>query len=142
MTDISIAMNNLEGHTICLCKDGLTICDTSKGISPMIKFIEKGLDLRGYSVADIIVGKAVAMLFVKVGIKEVYGKVMSVSGKDYLEKHGITCSYSVLTDRIINRAGTDICPMERTVENIDGFEEGYLALKTKLDEMKNSKQEK
>ena len=42
-------------------------------------------------------------------------------------------TYNVLTDKIINRAKTGICPMEATVLNIEDFEKGYLALREKTE---------
>ena len=60
-----MAKENLSGHTICLCKDKNIFFIDKRGIAPMMGFIADGVDLKGYSVADIIVGKAVAMLFVK-----------------------------------------------------------------------------
>jgi len=137
MTDIEIAIKNLEGHSICLCKNGEYFTDNSKGISPMMKFIAEKKDLSGYSAADIIVGKAAAILFVKVGIVSVYGEVMSEAAKLFLEEHGISYSYETLTKKIINRSGTDICPMEKTVTNISDTEKGYIALKEKLAELKS-----
>ena len=134
MTDIEIAKSNLEGHSICLCRKGEIITDDGRGISPLMRFIAEGRDLSGYSAADLIVGKAAAMLFVKVGIVCVYGKTMSESGKTFLEKRGIPCTYDVLTYKIINRQGTDICPMEKTVTEIDDAEEGYDALRLRLEE--------
>ncbi len=137
MTDIEIAIKNLEGHSICLCKNGEYFTDDSKGISPMMKFIAEKKDLSGYSAADIIVGKAAAILFVKAGIVSVYGEVMSEAAKLFLEEHGISYSYETLTKKIINRSGTDICPMEKTVTNISDTEKGYIALKEKLAELKS-----
>lgn len=137
MTDIEIAIKNLEGHSICLCKNGEYFTDNSKGISPMMKFIAEKKDLSGYSAADIIVGKAAAILFVKAGIVSVYGEVMSEAAKLFLEEHGISYSYETLTKKIINRSGTDICPMEKTVTNISDTEKGYIALKEKLAELKS-----
>ena len=67
MTDIEIAKKHLDGHSICLCRDNDIITDGSRGIAPMMKFIASGKNLQGYSAADIIVGKAAAMLFVKAG---------------------------------------------------------------------------
>ena len=136
MTDIEIAINNLNGHSICLCRSGRIFTDDGRGISPMIRFIDENKDLCGYSVADVIVGKAAAILFVKAGISAVHGKVMSESGKAYLESHSIPCTYDILTKRIINRHGTDICPMEKTVAEIDDAETGYIALKSRLNEIK------
>lgn len=135
MTDVQLAKENLLGHTICLCKDGNCIFSNSRGIAPMMGFIADGVDLAGYSVADVVVGKAVAMLFVKCGIVNVYAKTLSTSGKEMLERHGIACEYEMLTDKIINRAGTDICPMEKTVMRTDDVEEAYRLLKNKLQSM-------
>ncbi len=132
MTDLEIAIENLEGHSICLCKDGKFFTDDKKGIAPMMEFISAGRDLAGFSAADVIVGRAAAMLFVKTGITAVYGKVMSCGAKEYLESHSIPCSFGELTERIINRQGTDTCPMEKTVADIDDPDEGYVALERKL----------
>ena len=136
MSDLELAKSNLSGHTICLCRGGKLIYSDKRGISPMMGFIAEGADLSGYSVADLIVGKAVAMLFVKCGIKRVFAKTLSQSGKRMLELHSIYCEYETLTEKIINRDGTDICPMEKTVRDTDDIEEGYLLLKNKIQSMK------
>ena len=139
MTDLQIAKNNLAGHSLCLVKDGNILFSDKKGIAPMMDFIADNTPLRGYSAADLIVGKAAAMLFAKCQIKEVFAKTLSEEGKKMLEKHNIAFEYETLTSRIINRAGTDICPMEKTVAGIDSIEDGYLALKEKLQEMRKNK---
>ena len=132
MTDIEIAKNNLEGHTICLCKNGNCLFSESRGISPMMNFIADGVNLSGYSVADIVVGKAAALLFIKCGIKEVYAKTLSKPAQKVLQANGIPVIFQTLTEKIINRAGTDICPMEKTVINTDNPDQAYALLKTKL----------
>ncbi|MCM1306094.1 MAG: DUF1893 domain-containing protein [Bacteroides sp.] len=129
MTDLTTAKNNLAGHTICLCKDGSCLFSSKRGIAPMMDFISDGVDLAGYSVADIVVGKAAAFLFVKCGIKSVFAKTLSKSGKRILEEYGIEYEYEILADKIINRAGTDICPMEKAVLNCDNADEAYKILK-------------
>lgn len=137
MTDLQTAKNNLSGHTICLCKDGNCLYSESRGISPMMNFISDGVDLAGYAAADIVVGKAAALLFVKCGIKQVFAKTLSQNGKRILELYGIDYEYETLTEKIINRAGTDICPMEKAVANTDTPEEAYIILKNKLNEIKS-----
>lgn len=141
MTDIEIAMQNLDGHSICLCKNGELIISDGRGISPMMKLIAENKNLNGYSVADIIVGKAAAMLFVKAGITCVHGRTMSESGRVYLKSHGIPCTFDILTERIINRKGTDICPMEKAVADIDDTENGYEALRKRFEEMQTERTE-
>ena len=132
MTDLQTAQNHLAGHTICLCKDGACLFSEKRGITPMMNFIESGEDLTGYSVADIVVGKAAALLFVKCGINKVFAKTLSQQGKRILEAYGVDYEYETLAEYIINRTGTDICPMEKAVLNTDDPEEAYLILKDKL----------
>ena len=137
MTDLQTAIANLDGHTICLCKDGNIITDCKRGIAPMADFLAEGRNLRGYSVADLIVGRAVALLFVKAGIKEVYAKTISEGGAEVLRSRGIPYVYETLTNKIINRQGTDICPMERTVQGVDDPDEAYLRIRGELAKIRN-----
>lgn len=101
----------------------------------MMELIAEGVDLSGYSVADRVVGKAAALLFVKCGILAVYAQNLSESGKTVLEWYGISYEYTTLTDRIINREGTDICPMEKAVLHCNDAERAYKLLKDKLEHM-------
>lgn len=123
----------LDGHTIALCKGENILTSDKKGIAPMLGFIDEGTNLRGYSVADPVVGKAAAMLFVKAGLSEVFAKNLSKSGKEYLEKHGITVKCDVLTDKILNRSSDGICPMECAVSDTEDFDEGYRLIKERLE---------
>ncbi len=132
MTDLEKAKSNLSGHTIALCKDGNLLFSEKRGISPMMEFIAENKDLSGYSVADLVVGKAAAMLFVKAKIAKVHAVTLSQSGKAFLEKYNIPVTYDTLAEHIINRNGTDICPMERTVLDCEDAQTGYNLLKEKL----------
>lgn len=135
--DVLQAKSALNGHTIALCKgDTLTVCDKN-GIRPMLDFISDGNDLSGFSVADLVVGKAVATLFVYAKIKCVYSKVMSKPALEYLQSHGIDVQYDSLVENIMNRAGDGICPMEQCVQNIDDASVAYAALKDKIMQMQN-----
>lgn len=58
---------------------------------------------------------------------------MSEAVKAFLEAHGIPCTCDVLTERIINRSGTDICPMEKAVADISDIKAGYSALKAQIE---------
>ena len=139
MIDLKIAEAGLDGHTICLCKDGRCLFSDKRGIAPMLGFIAQGENLRGYSAADLIVGKAAALLFAKSGVVSVYAKVLSQGGKEVLQKFGVFFEYETLTDNIINRDGTDICPMEKTVANISDPDEAYIALTEKVRSLQANK---
>lgn len=126
--DLIAAKDNLAGHTLCLSKDGVLIFGDTRGIAPLLELIASGKDVSGYSAADKVVGKAAAALFIKCGVKQLYAAVLSKGGAELLERHGVEYVYGILTDAIINRAGTDACPMEKAVRNIEEIEDMYVAI--------------
>ena len=132
MTDLLLAKNNLSGHSVCFCRGGGFIFGDKRGIAPIMELIDNGVDLSGYSVADKVVGKAAAMLFVKCGIKSVFAKTLSQSAERILNLFGLKYEYETLAENIINRAGTDICPMEKSVMHTDDIDEAYAVLKNKV----------
>lgn len=138
MTDIKRARQLLSagGHTCVLCRGGETLTSDSAGIAPMMEFIDAGVDLNGFSAADRIVGRAAALLFALAGVRAVHARVMSRGAADVLKAHGIARSCDALTDRIINRAGTDICPMERAVEGIDDPRAAHAAIAAALERLR------
>lgn len=126
--DLIAAKDNLAGHTLCLSEDGVLILDDKRGITPLLELIASGKDVSGYSAADKVVGKAAAALFIKCGVKQLYAAVLSKGGAKLLESHGVEYVYDTLTDAIINRAGTDACPMEKAVRDIEEIEDMYVAI--------------
>lgn len=138
MSDIEKAKKLLSGgnFTCVLCKGNTSYTSTGKGVSPMLTFLENGTELRGFSAADKIVGKAAAMLFVCAGVTEVFAEVMSKAAVNYLKERGIACSYGVLTDKIINRKGDGLCPMELAVIDIEDEKLGFSAIKNRFDEIR------
>ena len=138
MTDLEKAKDILaQGHSVVAINGETTYISDGKGISPLIQLISNCVSLEGFSVADKIVGKAAAMLFVKLKVKELYAEVLSDAGENILKKHKIQYNFNIKTDKIINRTGDDICPMERCVKDIDDIEQAYQALKIQLEKLKN-----
>lgn len=137
MTDLQRAKENLAGHSIALCRGDRVLTSDKRGISPMLDWIQESVDLKGWSAADIIVGKAAALLFAFAGISEVYAKVLSVGGARALEAHGIPYSYDTLVQNIVNRKGDGVCPMEKTVECICDPASAVAALTKKRDELRS-----
>jgi hypothetical protein len=103
------------------------------GVRPLILAWETEPELlRGAVIVDKIVGKAAAMLAVLGGAAGVYGITMSAAARDYLAAHGIPAEYGTLTERIANRMGTGLCPMETAVLTLDDPAEGLAALKAAM----------
>lgn len=135
LSDLEIAKKSLLGHSIALSKNGIVLTNDKRGVMPMLEFISSKTDLKGYTVADKIVGKAAASLFVLAQVKEVYAEVASESAKEYLENYSIKFSCGKLIKNIINRSGTGICPMEEAVLTLTSPKECYEAILKKLEHL-------
>ena len=68
MNDLERAKEGLSGHTLCLARGEEVLVRDERGIAPMMALLAEGKDLKGFSAADRVVGKAAAMLFVKAKI--------------------------------------------------------------------------
>lgn len=121
-----------KGYTCVLRKDERLYTTTERGVKPLVRWLTEGTDLRGFSAADKVVGKATAYLYVLLGVKEVYAHIMSVSAEEVLTRHGITAAPGKLVENIINRQGTGICPFEAAVLDIHTPEEALAAIREKM----------
>lgn len=130
--DLEKAISLLPGHSLVLVKDEETLFSDLKGVAPMMSFLEKGADLKWFSAADLVIGKAAASLFVKAGIKDVYGQTMSEKAAAYLKEKGVTYSYGLLVPDILNAKRAGLCPMEDSVKDIDDPDEAHEALKQRI----------
>ncbi len=138
MTNLERAKKLLkeENHTIVLCNGEQLYTSTKRGVVPMLDYIESGVDLKGFSAADKVIGKAAAMLFYHAGVAEVYGDVMSRAAADFLSTKGISFTYGLLADSITNRNGDGTCPMEQVTANISDTKEAIWAIKKRLEELR------
>lgn len=103
------------------------------GVKPILGLLENEPEaLKDAVVADKVIGKAAAMLLTLAGAQYVHGEIMSESGRRFLESRGIGRSYGTSVEAIINRTGDDLCPLEKTVLDIEEPEEALPALKATI----------
>ena len=109
--DLARAKSLLTGRVTCAIVRG-EHAETSelRGVAPLLAWL--GGDFAGYSAADKVVGRAAAFLYVLLGVKALYAAVLSKPAAEVLSAHGITFCYGELTERIVNRTGDGLCPME------------------------------
>lgn len=143
MNNIEKAKERLKNGASLVLYDGKEfIEENGKGLSPLLKLLSEKNDLSRFCAADKIIGKAAAMLFALLKIKNVYGEVLSRKAIPILEKYGIKYSFGTVTDSIKNRYGTGICPMEQTVEGIDDADTALKAIKEKIKTMRMNNMKK
>lgn len=96
------------------------------GIRPLLQWLEQDPgSLQEACIADRVVGKAAALLMIYGGAEEVYGEILSDAAAACLERHGIPYSCGERVPQILNRDGTDMCPMERRCMEIDSPQQAY-----------------
>ena len=137
MTDIEHAKQLLtgEGYTCVICRGDDIHTSEKRGVAPLIELLDSRIDVRGYSAADKAVGKAAAMLFVLLGVSEIYAIVMSRSAKKILDGHGIKYSCGEEVKYIINRKKDGMCPMEEATLPCRTPEEALAAIRRRLAEL-------
>lgn len=106
------------GVTVAMCRGGELYTSAERGVKPLLELVRENRDMSGFSAADKVVGRAAAFLYVLLGVAEVYGGAMSAGADRLLRRRGIKSSCGCLTEKIINRAGTGLCPMESAVADI------------------------
>ena len=125
-----------DGNTCVLLRDNMPVYQSrARGIRPLLDAIDAGIDAHGLTAVDKIVGKAAAMLYLSMGVSRVYAEVMSDAARDALTAQGVDCFCRVRTDKIVNRRGDDLCPMEKTVAEIDDPAAALDALRKKAAEL-------
>lgn len=124
-----------EGFTCVLCSGDQVLTSRLRGVKPLLTWLDEGLDLKGFTAADKVVGKAAAFLYVLLGVKEVYAQVMSQPAKAVLEAHGIPNGCEEEVPAIRNRTNTGFCPMETAVWEISDPQEALTAIRQKAKEL-------
>ena len=119
-------------YAFVLVKDTQVIATgTRAGIGELLDVITEMPDaVRGASLADKIVGKAVALVAVYAGIAEIYTPLGSESAADLLAKYNIPFHAARMTPMIQNKRNDGPCPMERLSTPITEPEVAVAALKT------------
>lgn len=133
MSDLDIAASRLKAEDLSLIfvKEGRVVYQSGhNGMKPFIDAIQTSRqNLEGSSIADKLVGRAAALLAVYVKVHSVYASVIGLEAAKLLEQHSIPCSYGRVVERVMNRAGTDICPFEKAVFDTDDPVEAYERIK-------------
>lgn len=122
-----------DGGYTCVLSDGKDVFSSrDRGVKPLVEIIGSGKNFHGYIAADKIVGRAAAFLYAYLGIWELYAEVISEKALQICKEYGITVEYGGTVEKIINRAGDDVCPMEKSVEGINDPQAALEAIKAKL----------
>lgn len=121
--------------TCAFVRGGETVTSSERGVKPLLSWAEAGKTLEGFSAADRVVGRAAALLYVFLNVKEVFAFVLSEPAEEAFQTHKTAYGYQKRTKGIVNRAGTGPCPMEQATEGITDPAEALKAIRRKWKEL-------
>jgi hypothetical protein len=140
MQDLEIAKNQLynKNLTLAIVKNGIILFQTdSHRISGFIGAIEKfGVQLNGASVADRVAGKALALLCVYAGIRQIYAEILSRKAQAVFEDNKIMFEWKEIIDNVLDMNKAGVCPFEKVAADISDPIESFAAFKALLEKMK------
>ncbi|MGQ9641529.1 MAG: DUF1893 domain-containing protein [Candidatus Bathycorpusculaceae bacterium] len=133
LKDLEIAKNRLkEGNlTLSIVKNGKVLFETaSHGVSGFLEAVEKcGDRLEKASVADMIVGKAIALLCLYAKVRALYAVMLSKKAKAVLEENSIYHSWENVVENILGADRESVCPFEKLADEISNPKEAYEKLR-------------
>ena len=134
LKDLAVARNILETEncTCVLCKGDVYYKSNRRGVAPLMTWLEEGIDAKGFSAADKVVGKATALLYCLLGVTAVHANVLSEPAAAVLQRQGIHLSWDQRVQAIQNRTGDGLCPMEQATRNIDDPADAPAAIRAAL----------
>lgn len=113
-----------EGCSLVVRSQNEEQCYWKRGVADLFYLLRNEPNVLLHAqLADKVVGKGAAALMVLGGVKEVYAHTISQPALQLLEEAGISVSYSLCVEHIINRAGTDWCPVEKLCSTVETAEE-------------------
>jgi hypothetical protein len=120
---------------LSVVKDGNIVLETREhGISSILATIDTSCGkFHEASVADRVVGKAIAMLYIHAGVKAIYATTLSKMARQILEEADIFVEWANLTENVLNLEKTDLCPFEKAVVRVRNPKTAYKRLKALQD---------
>jgi hypothetical protein len=143
MQDLEIAKKCLKENnlTLVIVKNGEVIFETaSHGVSGFLDAIERfGDKLEGASVADRVVGKAIALLCVYAKVKAVYAITLSKTAKTVFEESMIHHEWNEQVKNILDCDRNELCPFEKLAIKISDPNDAYMRLRALQNALKKQR---
>ena len=118
-----------NGYTFVALKDEEVYSSCLHGIEPiMSKVIVSNDYFKDYVVIDRVIGRSVAILLIRSGIRAVHTVVLSEPAKRLFDDYQINYSYDELVPYITNHSRDGICLMESSVLEVDYLDSGFQIL--------------
>jgi len=109
------------GRAAVVSRDGKVVLELEgRGVKPILDALDADADVfAGAVVADRIVGRAAAAIYVVGRASAVIAPVVSQGAARLLGEHGVCVLADVAVPFIVNRSGTGMCPMDANTADLN-----------------------
>ena len=122
--------------TLVLVNDNQIFESKERGVKPLIEKFKDDNSYEEFSVADKVVGKGAAFIYLLLKIKYIHAFIISKPALKILTENDVFITYDTLVDNIINRNKDGICPIEECVLNENNPKYAYNLIIEKLKNLK------
>lgn len=100
-----------------------------RGVSDLYRLLKEEPEfLQGAFVADKVVGRGAATLMILGGVGGVFARVVSTPALEFFRKARVAVDYETEVSHIVNRKGTDWCPLEKRCIRAVSVEESRMII--------------
>ena len=125
----AIALLNEKNATLAAVTEKGAFFSEDRGLKPLLCELQKDKDFfRGAAVADKVIGKAAALLMVYGGVAVVHTEIISSPAAAVFVRASLPFQAEKTVERIENRTGTGLCPMESLCMDIDDPKRAFTIL--------------
>lgn len=127
-----------DGKAECVLIKNDTIYgqERGRGVNPLLVMYDEHQEaMQGATLVDKVIGRAAAAIAICAKVKHVHGELMSEDAVEFLDRNGITSSYTTLVHRILNRKKDGLCPLEQSVKGIDDASLAIVSLRKRIEAM-------
>ncbi|MFR9559362.1 MAG: DUF1893 domain-containing protein [Rikenellaceae bacterium] len=122
MIDLVAQLDN--GNHSCVVANGTDVrCFDQRGVADLHQILSDEPNfLRNSKIADKVVGKGAAAIMIRGGVAQLYTHIISEGALQLFDNTDVTVEYGLCVSHIINRNGSDWCPVEklcRDIHNVD-----------------------
>ena len=103
---------------VVACGGVIVAEERGRGLDPLLRLLDAG-KLSGAVVADRVVGRAAAAIYVRGRAKRVYAELAGRGARELLEANGAVLEAAKTVEAILNHEQTGSCPMERAVAGLE-----------------------
>lgn len=129
----------IQNSCTCVAFDGSSyLSSAQRGVAPLLAWLDAGISLKNCAVADKVIGKGAAFLYVKLQPEQIHAQVISRPALLLLQRENVCVTYDTLVDGIRNRDNSGPCPIESAVIAAESADNALEKIRETLRELRSN----